>query len=210
MTPAAFRAASGVSRETLARLEIYAALLTEWRRRASLVSRASLSDLWRRHMLDSAQLLGLAPTGARVWVDLGSGAGFPGMVLAIMGAREVHLIDSNARKCRFLGAVARATRTPVRIHCARIEALDPWPADVVTARALAPLATLLEHARPFFHDHTVGLFPKGQHVETELTAAPKYRTIVSRMVTSQSDAHGTVLIVKGLIAKGMSHLGSES
>ena len=205
MTPAAFRAASGVSRETLARLETYAALLTEWRDRASLVSRVSLTDLWRRHMLDSAQLLGLAPSSARVWVDLGSGAGFPGMVLAVMGAREVHLIESNARKCRFLHTVARATRTPVRIHCARIESLDPWPADVVTARALAPLATLLQHARPFFVDHTVGLFPKGQHVETELTAVPKYRTIVSRRVASLSDRRGTVLIVKG-----MSHLGPNS
>ena len=205
MTPAAFRAASGVSRETLARLETYAALLTEWRPRAALVSRASLADPWRRHMLDSAQLLRLAPRGARVWVDLGSGAGFPGMVLAIMGAPEVHLIESNTRKCRFLRAVARATRTPVSIHCARIEALDPWPADVVTARALAPFHMLLEYARPFFADHTLGLFPKGQHFETELTAVPKYRTIVARRVPSLSDQRGTVLVVKGL-----SHFASES
>lgn len=204
MTPAAFRAASGVSRETLARLETYAALLIEWRDRAALVSRASLADLWRRHMLDSAQLLGLAPIGARVWADLGSGAGFPGMVLAIMGAGEVHLIEANARKCRFLNTVARATRTTVRIHCARIEDLDPRPADVVTARALAPLATLFRYARPFFDDHTVGLFLKGQHVETELTAVPKYRTII-RLVTSQSDSRGSIVIVKG-----MPHLGSES
>ena len=205
MTPAAFRAATDVSRETMARLETYAALLTRWRRTAALVSRAGMADLWRRHMLDSAQLLRLSPAGARIWVDLGSGAGFPGMVLAIMGAGEVHLIDSNARKCRFLQSVARATRTPAHVHHARIEALDPWPADVVTARALAPVAPLIDYARPFFAEHTVGLFPKGQDVERELTDAPTYRSIAVQRVPSVSSERGTILVVRGL-----SHLRSET
>ena len=205
MTPAAFRAASGVSRETMARLETYAELLLRDRRGSALVSRAGVADLWRRHMLDSAQLLVLAPAGARVWVDLGSGAGYPGMVLAIMDAGEVHLIESNARKCRFLHRVARATRTEVRIHHARIEALEPWPADVVTARALAALPALVDYARPFFAEHTVGLFPKGQDVERELTAATKYRRISVERVASVSSDGGTVLIVKGL-----SHFRADS
>ncbi len=198
MTPAAFRAASGVSRETLVRLETYAGLVRRGRRSSALTSRAGLVDLWRRHMLDSAQLLGLAPRPARVWLDLGSGAGFPGMVLAIMGAGEVHLVESNARKCRFLHAVARATRTAVHIHHARIEGLDPWPVDVVTARALAPFPALVDYARPFFAAHTVGLFPKGQDVENELTAAPKYRRIAIERVQSVTSLRGTVLVVRGL------------
>ena len=205
MTPAAFRAASGVSRETMARLETYAEHLTRARRGSALVSRAGLVDLWRRHMLDSAQLLPLAPARAKVWVDLGSGAGFPGMVLAMMGAAEVHLIESNARKCRFLESVARATETNVEVHCVRIEDMKPWPADAVTARALAPFAALVEYARPFFTEETVALFPKGQDVESELTAAPKYRTINVERVSSLSSELGTVLVVRGL-----THLRSES
>ena len=171
----------------------------------ALVSRDGLADLWRRHMLDSAQLLMLAPESARVWVDLGSGAGFPGMVLAIMGAGEVHLIESNTRKCRFLQIVARAARAPVHIHRARVEAFDPLAADVVTARALAPLESLLDYARPFFSEHTVGLFLKGQDVERELTTASKYRRINVQRVSSLSSATGTILVVRGL-----SHLPSKS
>ena len=198
MTPAAFRAASGVSRETMARLEIFAELLMRQRRGSALVSRTGLVDVWRRHMLDSAQLFALAPASAKLWVDLGSGAGFPGMVLAIMGANEVHLIESNARKCRFLDRVARATRTAVHIHRSRIEALEPWPVDVVTARALAPFPVLAEYARRFWAEHTVGLFPKGEDVERELTVATKYRNMVVERVRSASSERGTILVVRGL------------
>ncbi len=188
----------------MARLEVYAEHLVRAHRGSALMSRAGLADLWRRHMLDSAQLLPLAPGRASVWVDLGSGAGFPGMVLAIMGAAETHLIESNALKCRFLESVARATRTEVHIHHARIEGLEPWAADVVTARALAPFAALVDLARPFFAEHTVGLFPKGQDVERELTEAPKYRTIDVERVSSVTSERGTVLVVRGL-----SHLRTE-
>ncbi len=151
--PEGFCAATGVSRETLERLARYAGLLETWSRSINLVGRRSLADLWRRHMLDSAQLMELmppAPPGRpRRIVDLGTGAGFPGLVLAILGAGEVHLIESDQKKVSFLRAAARASGAEVTIHAARIENLAPIRADLVTARALAPLPKLLAIAAPF-------------------------------------------------------------
>jgi 16S rRNA (guanine527-N7)-methyltransferase len=139
MTPAEFAAETGVSRETLARLEAYAALLLAWNRRVNLVGRGTEEDLWRRHMLDSAQLHPLIPAGARTLVDLGSGAGFPGLVLAILGGPHVHLVESDQRKAVFLREAARVTGAAAMVHAIRIEAAPPLAADIVTARALAPL-----------------------------------------------------------------------
>ncbi len=174
-----FQTAANVSRETLARLQIYAALLNKWNRTINLVARDSLADLWRRHFLDSAQLLPLLPPPPqgrdRVLVDLGSGAGFPGLVLAIMGAGTVHLIDADQRKSTFLNEAARATGTEVVVHNCRIEDLTAIPVDVVTARACAPLDRLLGLAAPFLRPATVGesagvgLFLKGRSLQRELT-----------------------------------------
>ena len=144
LTQAAFQAASGVSDSVLAGLVTYATLLEKWQRRINLVGRGSLADVWRRHMLDSTQLHGLLPPAARTIVDMGSGAGFPGMVLAIMGGVRVHLVESNRRKCAFLEAVNRATNAAAVIHNARAETLaktgSTVVADVVTARACARAA----------------------------------------------------------------------
>lgn len=190
--PEDFQAATDVSRETLDRLRTYADLLRRWQGTINLVGPKTLDDLWRRHMLDSAQLLPMAP-GARSWIDLGSGAGFPGLVLAILGAPEVHLIESNARKCAFLREAARLSGVVAKVHNARIEALEPWPTDAVVARALAPLGRLLELAVPFCETDSVCLFPKGLDVENELTEATKYWKMKVERHVSASNPAGTVL-----------------
>jgi len=201
MSPEEFRQATGVSRETLARLELYASLLGEWNRRINLVGRSTLGDLWRRHMLDSAQLLPLlppAPTGrARVVVDLGSGAGFPGLVLSILGAGEVHLVEADRRKALFLREAVRQTGADARVHNQRIEAMTPVPADVVTARACAPLTGLLAYAAPFLDAGEDGepccLFLKGKRADEELTEAGKAWIMSVDSFQSRSDSAGTIL-----------------
>lgn len=202
MTAKSFQAQTGVSRETLGRLERYAGLLGKWQRAINLVSPATLPDLWRRHMLDSAQLRDLAPPpplGRRqIWLDIGSGAGFPGMVLAILGVGEVHLVESDTRKCAFLRAVAQETGTEVQIHHCRLETLPAMAADVITARAFAPLGRLLPQAIRFSSQDTVCLFPKGQDVDKELTAARKDWTMQVEFIASRSDPSGTILRIGGV------------
>lgn len=196
MTPEAFQQATGVSRETLERLSLYASLLSKWQSAINLVGPRTLTDLWRRHFLDSAQLFPLLPPGARTVVDLGSGAGFPGLVLAIMGVQDVHLVESDGRKATFLREVSRETATPVTVHAERAEQLAPFPADVVTARALAPLERLIELAMPFLTRDSVALFLKGQDIDSELTAATKKTTMRVERVPSRSDPRGTVLVLR--------------
>lgn len=198
LTADGFQRATGVSRETLARLEIYAALLVKWQPTINLVGRSTLDDVWRRHFLDSAQLFPLLPEGVRVLVDLGSGAGFPGLVLAILGVAETHLIESDQRKATFLREVARATGVPVQVHARRIEAVPPFAADAVTSRALAPLADLLAWASPFIGNQGVCLFPKGRQVEDELTGAAKGWNMRVERFDSQTDPTGTILRVSKL------------
>ncbi|WP_170244906.1 16S rRNA (guanine(527)-N(7))-methyltransferase RsmG [Pararhodospirillum oryzae] len=169
MTAEAFAAACNVSRETLSRCETYLALLRRWQPHLNLVGPSTLSDPWRRHFLDSAQLLPLMPEGTRVVLDVGSGAGFPGLVLAILGVPEVHLVEADQRKVVFLREAARHTNTTVTVHARRLETLDPFPVDVVTARALAPLPRLLDWTAPFLEKGAEALFLKGEAVEEELT-----------------------------------------
>lgn len=197
LTPDQFSSEAGVSRETLARLKIYADLLVKWQKAVNLVGPGTLADIWRRHFLDSAQLLPLAPDGARLWVDLGSGAGFPGLVLAILGAVDVHLIESDGRKCAFMQEVARLTEAKVQIHRCRIESAPQLRASICVARALAPLSKLLDYAERFSSQDTVCLFPKGQDVEAELTEAAKSWTMHIERLPSRSDPTGTILRVKG-------------
>ncbi len=199
LAPEGFQRATGVSRETLARLEAYAALLAKWQRRINLVSAASMDDLWRRHMLDSAQLFPYLPESFARLVDLGSGAGFPGLVLAILGAGGVELIESDGRKCAFLAEAARVTETAVTIHNARIEALAAAPADVITARALAPLTKLLASAEPFLTCGSVCLFLKGAGVDEELTSAAKEWNMRASRHPSTTDPRGVVLHIQGII-----------
>jgi 16S rRNA (guanine527-N7)-methyltransferase len=196
---AGFAAATGVSRETLTRLEGYAALLAKWQKAINLVAKDSLADLWRRHMLDSAALWPLIPAGAKSLADLGSGAGFPGLVLAIMGMEEVHLIESDTRKCAFLSEAARLFAPgQVIVHRKRIEAIEALAVDVVTARALADLDTLLGYAARLIKPSGICLFLKGRQAEDELTLAGQRWTMTVERFPNPADSSGTVLKIKGL------------
>ncbi len=191
-----------VPRETLERLKRYADLLEKWQKSINLVGPNTLPDLWRRHMLDSAQLLSHVPTEAdpsRVWLDFGSGAGFPGLVIAIMTGEQVHLVESNGKKAAFLREVIRVTKAENAIVInRRIEDIAPFPADIITARAFAPLDRLLKYAAPFWQQKTVGLFLKGQHVDEELTEAAKYWIIDADQMPSRSDAAGKILVTRSI------------
>jgi 16S rRNA (guanine527-N7)-methyltransferase len=187
-----------VSRETIAKLETYAALLRKWQKAINLVSGATLDDLWRRHFLDSAQLLPLlAPVeaGDGGITDLGSGAGFPGLVLAILSGRPAQLVESDQRKAAFLGEAARATGCAerVKIQAGRIEAQKTWTAGTVTARALAELGQLLDWAAPFVGADTVLLFPKGAKADEELTAAERVWKMITERRRSITDSTGLIL-----------------
>lgn len=201
-----FRKEADVSRETFERLETYADLLVQWQGALNLVGPKTLDDLWRRHMLDSAQLFPLVPRGVGPLFDLGSGAGFPGLVLAIMGIRNVHLVESDQRKAEFLRTVARATDAKVQIHVARAESLGRGPfhqqAGTVTARALAPLTKLLGYAAPLLKGRGVALFPKGARVEEELTEARRHWKMQVMRFPSRTDPSGTILKIMGIRRAG--------
>lgn len=193
-----------VSRETIARLDRYVELLLERQSHTNLIAPSTIPIVWTRHIADSLQLLALAPE-ARIWVDLGSGAGFPGLAIACALAEEprtaVHLVESNNKKADFLRDVARDLALPVVVHPVRIEdygknlALKP---DVVTARALAPLEVLLGYARPILGKHALGLFMKGQDVEAELTKATKYWTMNATLVPSKTNPQSRIVVVRDL------------
>ena len=191
--PKGFARVFPVSRETLGRLETYADLLTRWSERINLVGRDTLADLWRRHILDSAQLYPFVPGSARNLIDLGSGAGLPGLVLAILGVPGAELIEADSRKSAFLREAARVTGAAVTIRPCRIQAVPPRPADVVTARACAPLDKLLELAERFIAPHTLCLFPKGERFEQELTEARNGWTMHVSVEQSLSDRRGVIL-----------------
>ncbi len=194
-----FAALTEVSRETMARLDAYAALLLDWSSRINLVGHSTLPDLWRRHFLDSVQLLRLIPAGTRSLVDLGSGAGFPGLVLAILGVPGVELIEADRRKASFLREAARVARAEVTLRTCRIEAVGPHTADVVTARGCAPLCRLLGLAEPFIGPQTTCLFLKGAQAEEELTTAGKAWTMTVSRYRSRSDPGGTVLSLQQVV-----------
>jgi len=204
--PEDFAALTGVSRETLARLKIYAELLRDWNSRHNLVSQASLADLWRRHFWDSAQLTPLVPKQARTLADLGSGAGFPGLVLAEM-LREriaVTLYEATGKKCDFLRAAAAAMNLPVTVENVRMERLKPRQFDVITARACAPLPKLLDYAHHFAGPNSVCLFLKGQNLDLELTEAHKSWKMTARQIPSQTSVSGAVLEVREFSPNGKS------
>ena len=194
-----FAAATGVSRETLQRLEGYAALLLTWSARINLVGRATMDDVWRRHFLDSAQLFPLIPAGALSLVDLGSGAGLPGLVLAILGVPGVELIEADSRKAAFLREAARVTGAEVTIRGCRIEAVAPHVVDVVSARACAPLDRLLMLGERFIGPRTTCLFLKGERVEEELTTAAKAWTMSISRHPSRADPGGSVLLLQQVV-----------
>ena len=209
-TAAAFAETFDVSRETVERLEIYADLLATWQRAVNLVAPGTLPEVWHRHFADSAQLLAFAPADVCHWLDLGSGAGFPGLVVAILLAdprkgAKVTLVESDVRKGAFLREVARQTEAPVEILSTRIEKLPTQNSigrvDVVSARALAPMARLIELAEPFMDDQTVGLFPKGREAEVEVRDGLDASRFVCRLVPSLTDDQGRIAIVRRIPGK---------
>ncbi len=190
-----------VSRETEERLAVLVAELERWQRAKNLVSTATLDEVWTRHIADSLQLFDHAPE-ARRWLDLGSGGGFPGLVLGIRLAEvggHIDLVESNARKCAFLRHAARLTGAAVTVHAARIEDAMPQflgKVDVVTARALAPLPLLLDWCKELLRTGVIGVFPKGQHLDAELTDASKYWKIQASTFPSVTDSAARILVIR--------------
>lgn len=182
-----------VSRETLDRLALYAELLQKWQPKLNLIGPSTVPDLWTRHFVDSAQIHPLVPPGAATIVDIGSGAGFPGLVLAILGLKTVHLVESDTRKAVFLREVARQTETPVVVHNRRMEELGPLPVDVFLARALAPLEVLLSYIEPYLTPNTLCIFHKGKRFNQELTEAKKTWRIRADIVQSCTDSESALL-----------------
>jgi 16S rRNA (guanine527-N7)-methyltransferase len=198
--PAEFATAVPVSRETLARLKAFVGVLADWNARHNLVSQASLAQVWHRHILDSAQLAPLVPVQATTLVDLGSGAGFPGLVLALLLEGRVHvtLFESIRKKAEFLQAAADHMKVAVDVRNARIEEAR-GPFDVITARACAPLPQLLDYAQTFTGPGTVCLFLKGQNVGAELTEARKSWRMTLQQHPSLTHPSGVILEVRDLV-----------
>jgi 16S rRNA (guanine527-N7)-methyltransferase len=208
-SPESFQRTFEISRETLDRLKTYAQLLVRWQKTINLVAPSTLGDLWHRHFADSAQLWRYRPPEARVWLDIGSGAGFPGLVLAILGAETgaTHhiLIESDSRKAAFLREVGRETGITVDIlgmrienpqTCAKVSAVD-----CITARALAPLPRLLEMSAPYFSPSTLGLFLKGRDVAAEIEQAAESWRFAYELKPSVTDRDARVVLLKALKPK---------
>lgn len=195
-----FQEATGVSQQTLERLQAYADLLIKWQKKINLVGGNTIQDLWLRHMLDSAQLYPLLPEPECSIIDFGSGAGFPGLVLAIMGGPTVTLVESDGRKCAFLAEAIRVTEIgpSARLENRRIEDVEPVRVDVVTSRALASLEKLLTFAEPFLGEGTICLFPKGKKADEELTETEKNWMMRVSKVQSQSDHSGAILKLESI------------
>lgn len=195
--PKAIVDALNVSRETLDRLTILAELLTKWNPRINLVSRTSLEDLWSRHIFDSVQVFQRAPNAGH-WVDIGSGGGFPGLVVALMaeepGAPEkVTMIESDQRKCAFLRTVLRETGVTAHILTERIEKAPPQAADVLSARALADLGTLCAFSERHLAPGGRGLFQKGASWKKEVTAAQESWSFDLEVIQSKTETEAVIL-----------------
>jgi 16S rRNA (guanine527-N7)-methyltransferase len=192
-----------VSRETSEKLRDYLALVEKWNPAINLVAPGSLADGWRRHVADSLQLWALAGVRAGHWLDLGSGGGFPGMVIAIL-ARDlapelrVTLVDSDSRKCVFLKEVARSLALNIEVRKERIKVLAPAEADVVSARAVAPLSDLLGFALRHMRPDGLALFPKGRTAQEEIDAARQRWAFDCEAVQSQTDSEAVILKIRNI------------
>ncbi|WP_342344586.1 16S rRNA (guanine(527)-N(7))-methyltransferase RsmG [Vannielia litorea] len=189
----------GVSRETSERLETYAQLLEKWNKAINLVAPATIPNLWSRHILDSAQVFQHAPRGG-TWVDIGTGGGFPGLVCGILAAEQApdvsfHLIESDQRKCTFLTTVLREVGLTAKVHAHRVEAVPPLGARVLSARALAPLAALLEYAHRHLERHGKALFLKGAQHNDEIAKALESWAFDVQKHPSETDPAGAVLTI---------------
>jgi 16S rRNA (guanine527-N7)-methyltransferase len=196
-------AAQQISDLATERLQIFVGLLAKWNAAINLVSPASLADVWTRHVADSAQVLDYAPIRRARWLDIGSGAGFPGVVIALLAADtpnpvEMTLVESDQRKAAFLSTVSRETGVPMIIHAARIEAVAPQNANIVSARALAPLVKLCAFAERHLAQDGAALFLKGSQYDAEISAARSRWSFALDVRKSSTDPTGAVLIMKEL------------
>jgi 16S rRNA (guanine527-N7)-methyltransferase len=200
---------TGASREALDRFRVYQALLEKWAPRINLVGASTLPNFWSRHILDSAQILPLAPADALSWVDFGSGAGFPGLVLAVLLKERpdssIRLIEASAKRCAFLREAARAMETEVEIVQAKLENVTPSAHDVVTARAFTSLDQLIAYALPWLHEQSQALFPKGEEIHSEITQASTRWQFRSIIYPSISDSRGCVVKITNCHARTRSN-----
>jgi 16S rRNA (guanine527-N7)-methyltransferase len=200
--PDRFFAEAKVTPSVQMRLLIYAEMLKKWQGTVNLIANSTVSSMWQRHFADSWQVSNVVPA-ARIWLDLGSGAGFPGLVTAIRYAEQsdadIHLIESDRRKCAFLREVSRETKVPVKLHCGRIEDIVPTldqHFEAVSARALAPLAKLIDYAQIVLDNGAIGVFPKGEHAAAELTGLPSPDRYSCEFVPSWTAPSSQLILVK--------------
>ncbi len=192
-----------VSRETLARLDAYAGALIKWQKAINLIAPATVPQIWARHFLDSAQVLPLAPAGARTWLDIGTGGGFPGMVCAIIAAEQLPeikwtMIESDERKCAFLREVSRTTGVTVTVLTARVEDLPDQNANVISARALAPLPRLLDLTHRHLAPQATCLFQKGGNYATEVAEAKQHWHMSVEAMPSRTAPESVILRIREL------------
>ncbi len=211
MDAAAFQAKLNVSRETMGRFLAFEALLRKWQAKINLVGPATLDAFWDRHVADSLQLLELAPHEAKTWIDLGSGAGFPGLIIAFSDQFEgtVYLVESDKRKASFLQAALREVPARVVILNQRIEDVDAGeigPIDVVSARALAPMPKLLDLSSRFFYGQTIGLFPKGQNWESELIQASQKWMLRHEIYDSLTNSEARIIKLTQILPRALENL----
>ena len=193
MERANFAERFAVSRETMALFDRYVALLDDWQERMNLVGKTTLPEVWSRHFADSAQLVGLSGPGQ--WLDIGAGAGFPGLVAALLGAGPIDLVESTAKKARFLETVAaELALTGVTVHSDRVEAMPAFPVATITARACAPLVKLFEWGSRFAREDTTWLLLKGSSVEHELAEARHSFAFHVKQVASITDPRGRIVV----------------
>jgi len=191
-----------VPRETSEKLQSYADALQKWQKAKNLIANSTMDDMWRRHFLDSAQLApkirGVFGKKQLTMLDIGSGAGFPGLVLGIMGLGVAHMVESNGRKCTFMRHVSRETSANAQIHSVRIEDLPPFPVDIITSRACASVLQLLNWAQPFLEFSPEIWLLKGETAEEELTQAQAYWNMTVSRFDSLSDPSGVILRLRSI------------
>lgn len=200
ITAEEFQKAANVSRETLDRFRVYFELLLNWQKKINLIGPGTEKDVWGRHFLDSAQVLGLVNKAGikknRSWLDIGSGAGFPGLVLSLLGENNVFLVEPSPKKCAFLRAVIRKTGARADVLQSKVEDLSPFPVDIVTSRALAPVEQLLEWGAPFLAEGGEFWLLKGETGDQELTLAMKNNNMKSEIFQSLTDKSGKILRIR--------------
>ncbi len=195
------RSNQNVSRETWDKLEQFTALLLDEMSRQNLISKSSAEQIWARHIVDSAQLLRNAPRGNRSWLDLGTGAGFPGLVVAILTTHEVHMVESRTRRVEFLNQVVEKLDLArnTRVFASRLEKITTFPVDIISARAFAPLERLIALSHRFSTEKTVWLLPKGKNAVRELEALPPNQQKMFHVKHSLTDPEARILVGKGKI-----------